>query len=108
MDGCNNACGKPFRVLIGANGQRHPGLRALVIMPVNLRTLIDAQLIVPDVPDDADNLRPRSRARKFESLADCALIRPDEASESLVDDAYLLAVRRIRFFEKPALNQRYS
>src|SRR5215475_10061301 len=105
MDSGNNACGELLRVLIGANGQSHPGLRALVIMPVKLWALIDAQFIVPDVPDDADNLCPRSRARKFESLADCALIRPDEASESLVDDAYLLAVRRVRFFERPALNQ---
>src|SRR5215510_4151498 len=64
---------------------------------------------MPDMPDDADDLGPcRSRTWESESLTDCALIRPYETSEPLVDDADLGAICRVRFLKEPALDQWYS
>src|SRR5262245_24267914 len=108
MDGGNNACGELFLILSGENCQGHPGLDPLMIIPVNLLALIEVQLIVAHVPNDANNLRPFVPRMHPKPSADCTLIRPDKTSEPLIDNAHARADRRVRFFEETALKQRYS
>src|SRR5215475_11229542 len=97
----NDTRSKPSRILIRSSNQYHSRLRPLVIVPVNLGPLIDLESVVPNVTDNADNLKPRSViSLKSKTLTNRALIWPYKMRESLVDDAHERTSRDIRFPEE--------